>query len=133
MEITSGATRATKRAPEQWFTGAVWAEELVPALPPDRPHIVSVTFTPGARTAWHTHPHGQTLYVTAGHGLAGRDDGTIEPIAAGDTVWFAPGERHWHGAAPEAQMTHVAVQQADASGAAVAWQELVADSEYAGG
>lgn len=130
MDIIRSEDRVTNQTPADWFTGVVWGDELVGASHPDRPQVVNVTFTPGARTAWHTHPHGQTLVVTDGRGRVGRSDGTVETISAGDVVWFEPGERHWHGAAPDALMTHTAIQQADDSGAAVVWAEHVTDEEY---
>lgn len=131
-EVIRAGSRASTQGPGEWFTGEVWLDEVIGARPPDRPAVARVTFTPGARTAWHTHPHGQTLHVVAGTGLVGRADGTVEQITAGDTIWFEPGERHWHGAAPDTVMVHLAVQQADESGAAVAWAEHVTDEQYAG-
>lgn len=132
MEIIRAGSRPSARGPEEWFTGEVWFDEVAGAQAPDRPQIVRVTFTPGARTAWHSHPHGQTLHITAGTGLIGHADGTIEQVTAGDTVWFHPGERHWHGAAPDALMVHLAIQQADAEGQAAVWEEHVDDEQYAG-
>ena len=127
MEITRNGTRPSSRAPEDWFTGQVRQDRLAEAAEPGRPAILSVTFEPGARTAWHTHPLGQTLVVTAAEAAGG----PVEEIRPGDVVWFAPGERHWHGASPEVAMTHVAIQLPK-DGSAVEWQEKVSDADYAG-
>lgn len=98
---------------------------------PARMRVVSVTFEPGSRTAWHTHPLGQTLFVTAGKGLAQSEGGPLREIRAGDTVWFAPGEKHWHGAAPDTAMTHIAIHEA-LDGSAADWMERVTDEQYTG-
>ncbi|HEV2214066.1 MAG TPA: cupin domain-containing protein, partial [Terracidiphilus sp.] len=111
------------------FTGAVHVDRLFEAPEPARVAVASVTFEPGARTAWHTHPLGQTLFVTAGYGRAQRWGGPIEEIRPGDVVWFAPGEKHWHGAAPTTAMTHVAMQE-KLDGNVVEWLEQVSDAEY---
>lgn len=132
MEIIRAGSRPTNPGPADWFTGEVWIDEVVAVQAPERPGSLRVTFTPGARTAWHTHPAGQTLHVTVGTGRVGRADGSIEQINAGDTVWFEPGERHWHGAGPDTLMTHIAIQAADASGEVVTWAEHVTDEQYAG-
>jgi quercetin dioxygenase-like cupin family protein len=129
MEIKRNGTQPSVRGPADWFTGTVRIDPLFQA--PDRARAAgsSVTFEPGARTAWHTHPLGQTLIVTAGLGRVQRDGGPIEEIRPGDVVWFAPGEKHWHGAGPETAMTHIAVQEAQ-DGKVVDWMEHVTDDEY---
>ena len=129
MEITRNADE-TGRGPADWFTGNVYIDTI--ATPSDASAIgaASVHFTPGARTAWHTHPHGQTIWVTEGVGICQREGGPIEPIRPGDRVFFEPGENHWHGAAPTRFMTHVAIQQADESGSPVTWGRHVSDDEY---
>jgi quercetin dioxygenase-like cupin family protein len=129
MEITrSGA--ATTKGPADWFTGDVYLDTV--AAPRDGASVAAalVHFTPGARTAWHTHPHGQTIFVTEGIGRCQRDGGPVETIRPGDRVFFEPGERHWHGAAPDRLMVHLAIQQADESGATVTWGAHVSDAEY---
>lgn len=120
----------SRTGPEAYFTGRVRLDPLHEAEAPARATIVSVTFEPGARTAWHTHPLGQVLIVTAGLGRICRAGGPVEEIRPGDTVWIAPGERHWHGAAPNAAMTHIAVHEAT-DGVSVDWQEPVDDADYA--
>jgi quercetin dioxygenase-like cupin family protein len=131
MEIKAAGSRPSMRAPAAYFTGAVRQDPLMEAPEPARVRVVSVTFEPGARTAWHTHPLGQTLIVTSGRGLAQSWGGQIRDIRAGDTVWFAPGEKHWHGAASETAMTHIAIQEA-LDGNAADWMEHVSDEQYAG-
>jgi len=130
MLITRATTAATKRGPAGYFSGTVWIDEL--STPPGAPSVraARVTFEPGARTAWHTHPHGQTLHILAGVGRVQKAGEPIVEVRSGDSVWFEPGERHWHGAAPQSLMVHLAVQQADASGSAANWQEHVTDAEY---
>jgi len=129
MEITRN-TLETAHGPAEWFNGTVFVDTIAGA--PGSPlGAASVHFAPGARTAWHTHPHGQTIWVTEGVGLCRREGGPIEVIRPGDRVFFAPGENHWHGAAPTRFMTHVAMQLADESGSFVTWGEHVADEEYA--
>ena len=118
------------RGPDDWFTGSVRIDPLFQTEAPARVGGASVTFEPGARTAWHTHPLGQTLIVTSGRGLVQRDGGSIEEIRPGDVVWFEPGEKHWHGAAPETAMVHIAIQEALDS-KAVEWLEKVTDEQYA--
>jgi quercetin dioxygenase-like cupin family protein len=130
MQITRDALD-TNPGPRDWFTGAVFIDTIASPSPPSRTAAASVHFTPGARTAWHTHPFGQTIYVTEGVGLCQRRGGPIEVIRAGDRVFFEPGEDHWHGAAPNRFMTHIAIQEADDSGSPVAWGEHVTDEEYA--
>ena len=133
MEVFHSGSRPSRRGPEEWFTGEVWLEPIVEAPSPARVRALSVTFTPGARTAWHTHPFGQALFITAGAGLVGRADGNVERVSAGDAVWFEPDERHWHGAAPDSVMVHTAIQEADADGSVAAWAEHVSDEDYGSG
>src|SRR5919202_2653806 len=111
MDITRAGSQPSAKGPADWFTGVVRIDPLFDAPAPARAAGASVTFEPGARTAWHTHPFGQTLIVTAGSGLAQRWGGPIEEIRPGDVVWFSPGEKHWHGASPTAAMTHIAIQE----------------------
>ena len=132
MNISRNGTRPSGRGPAEWFTGTVRLDPLFGVEAPSRVAGAYVTFEPGARTAWHTHPLGQTLVVTFGAGLVQREGGPIEPIGPGDVVRFAPGERHWHGAGPEIAMTHIAVQEA-LDGKAVEWMEHVTDEEYGAG
>ena len=129
MEITRAESRQTGPGPTDWFTGTVHLEMLFNSFDKDRVQGANVTFEPGARTAWHTHPLGQTLIVTAGHGRVQRWGGPIEEIGPGDVVWFAPGEKHWHGAAPDAAMTHTAIQEVQ-DGKTVDWMEKVSDEQY---
>src|ERR1700722_14188868 len=126
MEIKRSGSQSSNKGPGDWFTGDVRIDPLFPAKQPARTAGNSVTFEPGARTAWHTHPLGQTLIVTAGAGLAQHWGGAIEQIRPGDVVWFAPGEKHWHGASPTTAMTHIAIQEA-LDGKAVDWLEHVTD------
>lgn len=130
MQITR-STLDTTRGPADWFTGDVFIDTI--SAPGDATPIgaAAVHFTPGARTAWHTHPFGQTIWVTEGVGLCQREGGAIEVIRPGDRVFFEPGENHWHGAAPTRLMTHVAIQQADEDGRPVTWGRHVTDDEYA--
>ncbi|MEI2387620.1 cupin domain-containing protein [Breoghania sp. JC706] len=130
MEIIRAENRSTGPGPTDWFTGAVEVEMLFNPVDKERVQGASVAFQPGARTAWHTHPLGQTLIVTAGVGRVQRWGGPIEEIRVGDVVWFAPGEKHWHGAAPDAAMTHTAIQEVQ-NGKAVDWMEKVTDEQYA--
>ncbi|WP_395667016.1 cupin domain-containing protein [Methylocella sp.] len=129
MEIRTGASRAAEAGPEAYFTGRVTVEPLFSAEAPARVAGANVTFAPGARTAWHTHPLGQTLIVTAGLGWAQREGGPVEVIRPGDVVWFAPGEKHWHGATPTEGMTHIAIQE-KLDGRSADWLEPVADAQY---
>ena len=129
MEIKRCGTQPSATGPADWFTGAVRIDPLFEASEPARVRGASVTFEPGARTAWHTHPLGQTLVVTAGCGLAQREGGPIEKIRPGDVVWFPPREKHWHGAAPTTAMSHLAIQEA-LEGKAVDWLEKVSDEQY---
>ncbi|WP_026370017.1 (R)-mandelonitrile lyase [Kallotenue papyrolyticum] len=129
MEIKRSGSQPSTPGPATWFTGQVRIDPLFEAPDPARVRIVSVTFEPGARTAWHTHPLGQTLIVTAGCGWAQREGGPIEELHPGDVVWFAPGEKHWHGATPTSAMTHIAVHEA-LDGTTVTWLEHVTDDQY---
>jgi quercetin dioxygenase-like cupin family protein len=129
MEIVRTGSKPSAKGPAEWFTGTVRIDPLFNAFDPARVQGASVTFEPGARTAWHTHPLGQTLVVTAGLGRVQRAGGPVEEIRQGDVVWFAPGEKHWHGAAPATAMTHVAIQEV-ADGKVVDWLEHVTDADY---
>ena len=131
MEIKRIGTQPSGKGPADWFTGTVRIDPLFQAPEPARVGGAAVTFEPGARTAWHTHPLGQTLLVTAGLGRVQREGGAIEEIRPGDVVWFAPGERHWHGASPTVAMTHTAIQER-LDGKAVEWMEPVSDAQYQG-
>jgi len=131
MEINRIGSRPSAKGPTEWFTGEVCIDPLFQAHEPARAQGASVTFEPGARTAWHTHPLGQTLIVTVGMGLVQRWGGPIEEIRPGDVVWFAPGEKHWHGASPTTALTHIAVQE-QLDGKAVEWLEHVTDEQYGG-
>ena len=129
MDIRRNGSRPSGKGPSEWFTGAVRIDPLFQAPDPARVAAAHVTFEPGARTAWHTHPLGQTLIVTSGCGLAQRWDGPIEEIRSGDVIWFPPGEKHWHGATATTALTHVAIQE-QLEGKAVDWMELVSDEQY---
>jgi quercetin dioxygenase-like cupin family protein len=129
MEIKRSGSQPSRKGPAEYFTGAVRVDPLFQAPDPARVSGGSVTFEPGARTAWHTHPLGQTLIVTSGCGWVQREGGSIEEIRPGDVVWFPPGEKHWHGAAPATAMTHIAIQEA-LNGKAVDWMEKVSDEQY---
>lgn len=129
MEIKRAGSQPSSKGPAEWFTGSVRIDPLFAATAPARAAGNAVTFEPGSRTAWHTHPLGQMLIVTAGSGWAQRDGGPIEPIRPGDVVRFAPGEKHWHGATATTAMTHIAVQEA-LDGKAVDWLEQVSDAQY---
>jgi quercetin dioxygenase-like cupin family protein len=125
------AGRPSMKGPSDWFTGQVRVDPLFNEHAPERVQGVSVTFEPGARTAWHTHPLGQTLIVTGGIGQVQRWGGPVEQIRPGDVVWFAPGEKHWHGAAAQTGMTHIGLQEVE-NGQVVDWMEHVSDQQYAG-
>jgi quercetin dioxygenase-like cupin family protein len=129
MDITRSGSQLSSKGSADWFTGTVRIDPLFPAHEPARAAGGSVTFEPGARTAWHTHPLGQTLIVTAGSGCVQRWGGPIEEIRPGDVVWFPPGEKHWHGAAPTTAMTHIAIQE-QLDGKVVDWMEQVSDEQY---
>jgi quercetin dioxygenase-like cupin family protein len=129
MEIKRAGSQPSSKGPADWFTGTVRIDPLFQTSAPARAVGASVTFEPGARTAWHTHPLGQTLIVTAGSGFAQREGGPVEEIRPGDVVWFEAGEKHWHGATPTPAMTHIAIQEA-LDGKAVEWMEKVSDEQY---
>jgi len=131
MDIKPCGSAPSRLASADYFTGTVWQDPIVEAPAPARIRATRVTFTPGARTAWHTHPLGQTLYVVSGLGRAQSWGGPIREIRPGDTVWFAPGEKHWHGAGPQSAMAHIAMQEA-LDGAHVTWMEHVSDEQYGG-
>ena len=129
MEIKQSGSQPSVKGPAEWFTGNVRIDPLFTAIDPSRVSGALVTFEPGARTAWHTHPLGQTLIVTSGLGRAQREGGPIEEIRPGDIVWFSPGEKHWHGASPTTAMTHIAIAES-LNGKAVDWLEQVSDAQY---
>ncbi|BAH73626.1 (R)-mandelonitrile lyase [Solidesulfovibrio magneticus] len=130
MNITRIGSQASFKGPSDWFSGEVRIDPLfLKAIEPSRMTGGSVTFEPGARTAWHTHPVGQRLIVIAGLGLVQREGGPIKEIRPGDVVWFEPGEKHWHGAASTTSMTHIALQE-EQDGVAVEWLEKVTDDQY---
>ena len=129
MEIKRSGSQPSGKGPEDYFTGTVRIDPIVSAAEPARVAAASVTLEPCARTAWHTHPLGQTLIVTAGCGRVQREGGPVEEIRPGDIVWFEPGEKHWHGAAPTTAMTHIAIQE-KLDGSPVDWLEHVSDAQY---
>jgi quercetin dioxygenase-like cupin family protein len=129
MDVKRSGSQPSRKGPAEYFTGTVRIDPLCEAADPARVVGASVTFEPGARTAWHTHPLGQTLIVTAGGGRARRWGGPIEEIHPGDVISFAPGEKHWHGAAPTTAMTHIAIQER-LDGKTVEWMEKVSDEQY---
>jgi quercetin dioxygenase-like cupin family protein len=129
MDIKRIGSQASDKGPSEWFTGTVRIDPLFQAPAPAHVRCASVTFEPGARTAWHTHPLGQTLIVTAGCGWVQRDGGPVDEIHPGDVVWFAPGEKHWHGATAMTAMTHIAIQE-QLDGKTVDWMEKVSDEQY---
>jgi quercetin dioxygenase-like cupin family protein len=130
MTITRNGSQASIVGPADWFTGTVRIDPLfMKASAPSRVTGASVTFEPGSRTAWHTHPLGQTLIVTAGLGWVQREGGPVEEIRPGDVVWFPPGEKHWHGASSDKAMTHIAIQE-ELEGSTVDWMEQVSDEQY---
>lgn len=130
MDIFAAGSRPTQRASKDYFTGTVWQDPIVSAPAPARLAATRVAFEPGARTAWHTHPLGQTLYVVAGVGRIQTLGGPVREIRAGDVVWIPPGEKHWHGASPTNGMTHIAMQEA-LDGSFATWMEQVSDADYA--
>lgn len=132
MNINRSGSQPPTEGPADWFSGAVSIDPLHAPVAPARAAAISITFEPGARTAWHTHPLGQALVVTFGNGWVQRDGGPIEPIKAGDVVWFEPGEKHWHGATADMAMQHIAIQEA-LDGKFVDWMEHVSDEQYATG
>jgi quercetin dioxygenase-like cupin family protein len=131
LKVTRNGSQPSAKGPSDWFTGAVRIDQPFQAADPARIAGAVVTFEPGARTAWHTHPLGQTLIVTAGCGRAQREGGPVEEIRPGDLVWFEPGEKHWHGATPTTAVTHIAIQER-LDGKAVDWLEQVSDEQYLG-
>jgi quercetin dioxygenase-like cupin family protein len=129
MEITQSGSQLSSKGPAEWFTGAVRVDPLFSPPDPARVAGALVTFEPGARTAWHTHPLGQTLIVTSGLGWVQSDGGPVEEILPGDVVWFEPGEKHWHGATATTAMSHIAIQE-KLNGSPVTWMEKVTDEQY---
>jgi quercetin dioxygenase-like cupin family protein len=129
MDIKRSGSRPSGKGPTDYFTGSVRVDPLIETKEPARVRGAHVTFEPGARTAWHTHPLGQTLIVTSGLGWVQRLGGPVEEIRPGDVVWFEPGEKHWHGATATTGMSHIAIQEA-LNGSAVAWMEKVSDEDY---
>ena len=129
MDIKRNGSQPSGKGPAEYFTGTVRIDPLIEAPEPARVRAAHVTFEPGARTAWHTHPLGQTLIVTSGFGRVQRDGGPVEEIRPGDVIWFEPGEKHWHGASAHTAMSHIAVQEA-LDGSTVTWMEKVTDAQY---
>ena len=129
MDIKRSGSQPSAKGPADYFTGTVRIDPLLEAPEPARVRAASVTFEPGARTAWHTHPLGQALIVASGRGRVQRWGGPMEEIRPGDVVWIPPGEKHWHGATPTTAMTHIAIQEA-LNGSPVAWMEKVSDEQY---
>jgi len=129
MKIIPNGSRPTVRATSDYFTGIVWQDPVISAPEPARVRALVVSFEPGARTAWHTHPLGQTLHVMSGTGLVGLRNQAPQVIRAGDTIWFPPGEEHWHGATPDNAMTHMAIQE-ELDGRAADWLEKVGNTDY---
>jgi quercetin dioxygenase-like cupin family protein len=130
MDIKKAGSTPTRLAPANYFSGTVMQDPIIEAPEPARLRSTLVTFAPGGRTAWHTHPLGQTLYIVSGVGRVQSAGGPVREVRAGDVVWFAPGERHWHGASPQNGMVHVAMQEAK-DGSYVDWAEHVSDADYA--
>ncbi len=130
MEIIRAGSRPTNKASAEYFTGIVWQDPIIEASEPARVRALKVAFEPGARTAWHTHPLGQTLYVLSGVGLMGLRNKAPQTINAGDTIWIPPGEEHWHGASATNSMTHIAIQE-ELNGSVAEWLEKVSDEQYA--
>jgi quercetin dioxygenase-like cupin family protein len=130
MDIHSAASRASRRANADWFTGTVWQDPIIDTPEPARLRAARVSFEAGARTAWHTHPLGQTLHVVSGTGRAQVWGGPVRELKTGDTVWIPPGEKHWHGATPTQGMVHIAMHEA-LDGVHVTWLEKVSDADYA--
>jgi quercetin dioxygenase-like cupin family protein len=129
MDIHLAGSRPTRRAPSDWFTGTVWQDPINTPPPPARVNSGRVAFEPGARTAWHTHPLGQTLFVISGVGRVQTKGGPVHEIRPGDTVWIPPNEKHWHGASPSNGMVHIAMHES-LDGTHVTWMEYVTDEEY---
>ena len=132
MNIIRANAATTKRGPAEYFTGTVWLDEVTPVPYTTDVRVLLVTFEPGARTAWHTHPHGQLLRIVSGVGRVQKAGERMVEVLPGDVIWFEPGERHWHGAAPNRTMVHLAVQRADEAGRTAMWQEHVIEPEDAG-
>ena len=130
MQIIKSDSRPTRKANSEYFTGNVWQDPIIETPEPARVRALKVAFEPGARTAWHTHPLGQTLYVLSGVGLIGLRNIAPQTINAGDTVWIPPGEEHWHGASATNSMTHIAIQE-ELNGSVAEWLEKVSDEQYA--
>lgn len=130
MQVSRSNSTDTQKGPDDYFTGEVYLDAIAAPAASSTVAAAIVHFAPGARTAWHTHPHGQTIYVTEGVGLCQREGGPVETIHPGDRVFFEPEENHWHGAVPHRFMVHIAMQQADDSGSPVAWGRHVTDDEY---
>jgi len=129
MDIHLAGSRASRRAPKEYFTGTVWQDPIIVAAAPARLVVNRVSFEPGARTNWHSHPFGQTLYVVAGLGLVQKEGEDAREIRPGDVVWIPPGEKHWHGGSPTNGMTHIAMQEA-LDGNTATWMEPVTDAQY---
>ena len=129
MEIIRASSRLTKKASSEYFTGIVWQDPIIEASEPARVRALKVAFEPGARTAWHTHPLGQTLYVLSGIGLMGLRNKAPQTINTGDTIWIPPGEEHWHGASASNSLTHIAIQEG-LNGSVAEWLEKVSDEQY---
>ena len=133
MKVTRNGAEATTRGPSEWFTGAVYMDAIAAPAQGSKLNMSSVHFTPGSRTAWHTHPNGQNLYVLEGVGRAQRRGGQVEVIRPGDRVFIEPGEHHWHGASPEHFMTHLSLVEVDDDGTSASWGAHVSDQEYEAG
>src|SRR5690606_19441319 len=129
MDIVKGGTKPSRIAPKEYFTGPVFQDPLIEAQSPSAVNSTYVTFGPGGRTGWHTHPLGQMLFIVSGIGRVQSWGGPVREVRAGDVVWFAPGEKHWHGAAPGNAMVHLAIQESK-DGKFIEWQELVSDEQY---
>jgi quercetin dioxygenase-like cupin family protein len=129
MDLHLAGSRASRRAPKEYFTGTVWQDPIIVAAAPARLVVNRVSFEPGARTNWHSHPFGQTLYVVAGLGLVQKEGEAMREIRPGDVVWIPPGEKHWHGGSPANGMTHIAMQEA-LDGNTATWMEPVTDAQY---
>ena len=129
MQIIKSNSRPTKKALSEYFTGTVWQDSIIEAPEPARVRALKVAFEPGSRTAWHTHPLGQTLYILSGVGLIGLRNKAPELIKSGDTVWIPPGEEHWHGASTNNSVIHIAIQE-ELNGSVAEWLELVSDDQY---
>lgn len=130
MKVKGSGETASRKGPAEWFTGTVWIDQIVEAEPPSRVRLARVSFEPGARTAWHTHPFGQVLHVLTGSGLVQEEGGPVRAIHPGDTVEIPARKRHWHGASPSHTMVHLALQEADSDGVHVSWMEHVSDEQY---